>query len=75
MKTMYEHLDKLDICKWHQEKKNYFEYTLRGYYDCYQTVYHIFLKIVYHLNDFKTSSEYLEETSEFLNHMIVQNSV
>ena len=76
MKTMYENLDNFDFYKWHQEKKNYFEDTLCGYFDYYQRVYHIFMKIVYYLHrNNKLHYDYVEETNEFLNEMIVQNSV
>ena len=80
MKAMYENLDKFDFYKWHQEKKNYFNDTLCGYADYYQMVYRIFLEIIYHLKsdaDDKIPFEllYLEEATEFLNYMIVQNSI
>ena len=42
MKTIYENIDKFDFYKWHQEKKNYYEDTLCGYFNYYQRVYHIF---------------------------------
>ena len=80
MKTMYENLDKFDFYKWHQEKKSYYKDTLCGYADYYQRVYHIFIKIIYYLkstNDNNISFEilYEEEATQFLNEMIVQNSV
>ena len=76
MKTIYENLDKFDFYKWHQGKKNHFEDTLCGYTDYYRRVHHIFIAIIYHLSrENKLHYEYLEETSEFLNHMIVQNSL
>ena len=79
MKSMYEHLDKFEFYKWHQEKKQYYNDTLCGYADYYQMVYHIFLKIIYHLKSYADDNIsfeilYSEETTEFLNYMIVQNS-
>ena len=79
MKSMYEHLDKFDFYKWHQEKQNYFKDILCGYADYYQMVYHIFYKTTFYLQyhtDTKNtlSCDHLEETTEFLNHMIVQKS-
>ena len=76
MKAIYENLDKFDFYKWHQEKKNYFGDTLCGYFYSYQRVHHIFTETIYQLNrENKLHYEYVEETSEFLNHMIVQNSL
>ena len=78
MKTAYENLDTFDFYQWHQEKKNYFKDTLCGYMDYYQRVYHIFIKIAHYLSyyvkrDNNLQYEYLEETTEFSNEMIVQN--
>ena len=80
MKTMYENLDKFDFYKWHREKKDYYKNTLCGYMNYYQRVHHIFIKITHYLQyyvkrDNNLHYEYLEETTEFLNQMIVQNSV
>ena len=74
MKTIYENIDTFDFYKWHQEKKNYYEDTLCGYFEYYQRVSHIFMKILYYLhrND-KLHYDYVEETNEFLNQMIVHN--
>ena len=79
MKTMYENLDTFDFYQWHQEKMNYYKDVLGGYFHYYQRVYHIFIKIVYHLQyrvkiDKQLHYEYLQATTEFLNEMIVQNS-
>ena len=79
MKTICENIDKFDFYKWHQEKKNYYEDTLCGYFSYYQRVYHIFIAIIYHVQyhvkrDKQLHYEYLEATTEFLNEMIVQNS-
>ena len=49
MKAMYENLDKFDFYKWHQEKKNYFKDVLCGYFNYYQRVHHIFIKILLYL--------------------------
>ena len=79
MKAMYENLGTFDFRKWHQEKIKQFEDTLCGYANYYQMIYHIFLKIIHLLaydirRDKILPPEYLEETSEFLNQMIVQKS-
>ena len=79
MKTMYENLDTFDFYQWHQEKKNYFKDVLCGYFHYYQRVHHIFVKIIYYLQyrvkrNNNLPCEYLEETTEFLDEMIVQNS-
>ena len=79
MKSVYENLDKFDFRKWHQEKMKHFEGTWCGYCDYYQMVYHIFLKIVYLLaydirRDKVLPPKHLEETSRFLEEMIVQKS-
>ena len=77
MKTIYENIDKFDFYKWHQEKKNYFGDTSCGcfhYLQYYQRVYHIFIKILYKLHsENKLHYDYVEETTEFLNYMVVQN--
>ena len=49
IKTMYGNLDKFDFYKRHQKTKQYYNDTLCGYANYYQMVYHIFLKIIYHL--------------------------
>ena len=79
MKTIHESIDKFDFYKWHQEKKNYYEDTLCGYFNYYQRVNHIFSSITHYLQydvkrDKELHYEYLEATTEFLNEMIVQNS-
>ena len=79
MKTIYENLDTFDFRKWHQEKMNYFNDTLCGYFDYYQRLYHIFSAIIYYLpydikRDKQLHYEYLQATTRFLNEMIVQNS-
>ena len=79
IKTMYENLDKFDFRRWHQKKTKHFEGTLCGYFNYYQMVYHIYLKIRYLLaydirRDKILPPENLKETSGFLNQMIVQKS-
>ena len=79
MKTIYENLDEFDFYKWHQEKMNHFKDTLRGYFYYYQRVYHIFIKMTHDLHydknrDNSLTCEYLEETTDFLDEMIVQKS-
>ena len=79
MKTMYENLDTFDFYKWHQEKKNYFKDVLCGYFHYYHRVSKFFIEIIYHLHYYKNRNKqlhcaYLQETSRFLNEMIVQNS-
>ena len=79
MKATYENLDKFDFRRWHEKKMKHFEGTLCGYFNYYQMVYHMYLKITYLLaydirRDKILPPEYLKETSEFLNQMIVQKS-
>ena len=80
MKTIYENLDIFDFYTWHLEKKNYYKDTLCGYANYYQRVHHIFIKIIYYLksannNNISFEILYEEEATEFLNQMIVQNSI
>ena len=54
------------------EKELFQRYFVRLFY--YQTVYHIFIAIKYHIRrDNNLHNEYLEATSRLLDEMIVQN--
>ena len=50
MKAMHENLD-TDFYTWHQEKRNYFKYTLCGYFHYYQSIYRMFIQtnIIYNM--------------------------
>ena len=79
MKTMYQNPNTFDFYKCHQEKMNYYKDILCGYSYYNQRVYHIFIQIIYYLQyrvkrNNNLPCEYLEETTEFLDEMIVQNS-
>ena len=54
----------------------HFEGTLCGYFVYYQTVYGFFIRIIHEIRkaNYEFDCDCLEETTEFLNQMIVQKS-